>query len=260
MGGEVMKLIINADDFGLCPGQNLGIQSAHRHGIVTSASLMANGRWFAEAIAIAHENPTLGIGVHLVLSAGKPILPLSDVKSLVDSDGFFHKFNDAKHINADMSELEKEWRAQIEKVLSHGIIPDHLDGHHHLHLHPDIFATTLKLAKEYHLPIRWIPGSDPNREKEQMRKQHVNYVYCLHDFFMEGVSNEYFYNFVGLHEHLDQDHFDVMCHPAYLDPYIMTHSKYTLYRVKELGVLTDKSVKEALLEHNIELTTYKQFG
>jgi len=255
-----MKLIINADDFGLCPGQNLGIQSAHRHGIVTSASIMANGRSFSEAVTLANENPALGIGIHLVLSSGKPVLPTNEVGSLIGIDGNFKKFKDEKHIDADPVEIEKEWRAQIEKVLAHGIKLDHLDGHHHLHLHPDTFEIALKLAKEYGLPIRWIPGKDPMREKELMKKYQVKYVYCLHDFFKEGVSNDYFIHFIGLHEHLDQDHFEVMCHPAYLDPYILTHSKYTLYRVKELGVLTDQSVKDALAQHNIELTTYKQFG
>lgn len=127
-------------------------------------------------------------------------------------------------------------------------------------MHPTTFLTTLKLAKEYNLPIRWIPGADPTREKALFARYQVKYVYCLHDFFKEGVSDAYFLNFIGLHEHLDQDHFEVMCHPAYLDPYILTHSKYTLYRVKELAVLTDQKVKSELLLHNIELTTYKSFG
>jgi predicted glycoside hydrolase/deacetylase ChbG (UPF0249 family) len=252
-----MKLIVNADDFGLCTGQNLGIQSAHRHGIVTSTSLMANGRSFAEAIAIAIANPALGIGVHLVLSAGKPVLPADEVKTLIGLDGSFRKFKDMQRIDADKAEIEKEWRAQIGKVISHGISPDHLDGHHHLHLHPDNFEITLKLAKEFRLPIRWIPGTDPTHEKDLMRRYNVKYVYCLHDFFKEGVSDDYFLHFIGLHEHLDQDLFEVMCHPAYLDPFILTHSKYTVDRVKELGVLTNTQVKASLDQHNIQRITYR---
>lgn len=253
-----MKMIVNADDFGLCQGQNLGIQLAHRHGIVTSASLMPNMKGFVEAVNLAHENPNLGIGVHLVLSAGKPVLHPDHVPSLIGADGYFKKFNGMKHLNLNIDELEKEWRAQIEKVISSGIRPDHLDGHHHLHQHPDTFELTLKLAKEYKLPIRYLPGVDPVRELQLLRQSGVKYAYCVPDFYKEGVTREYFLNFIGLHEHLDQDLLEVMCHPAYLDPYILLHSSYNLDRVKELAILTDESIKKSLLDDGIQLTTFKE--
>ena len=81
------QLILNADDFGMTHGVNEGIMRAHREGILTSTTLMANGLAFADAVKKAAENPKLGVGCHLVLVGGKPVAPAGEVPSLVDSKG-----------------------------------------------------------------------------------------------------------------------------------------------------------------------------
>jgi predicted glycoside hydrolase/deacetylase ChbG (UPF0249 family) len=81
------KLIVTADDFGLTEKINQGILEAHRRGIVTSASLMANGSAFDDAVARLKEAPRLGIGAHLNLTEGASLSRPSLVSSLVDRDG-----------------------------------------------------------------------------------------------------------------------------------------------------------------------------
>ncbi len=83
------------------------------------------------AVHLAKEYKTLGVGVHLVLTAGEPLL--KNVPSLVGADGLFHKQGVVREGNIDPEEVEREWTAQIEKFLSYGLIPTHLDSHHHVH-------------------------------------------------------------------------------------------------------------------------------
>ncbi|HOI45659.1 MAG TPA: ChbG/HpnK family deacetylase, partial [Candidatus Aminicenantes bacterium] len=84
------RVIVNADDFGLCQGVNRGIVLAHQKGILTSATLMANMPGFDEAVEMARDHPRLGVGVHLNLLRGEPVTPARDVASLVRADGFLH--------------------------------------------------------------------------------------------------------------------------------------------------------------------------
>ncbi|MCQ6338035.1 ChbG/HpnK family deacetylase, partial [Bacillus cereus] len=82
-------------------------------------------------VRLAKEYNLLGVGVHLVLPAGEPLL--GDVPSLVGSDGSFHKHSVVREGNINPEEVEREWTAHIEKFLSYGLTPTHLDSHHHVH-------------------------------------------------------------------------------------------------------------------------------
>ena len=160
------RLIINADDYGRTAEISRGIRHAHLHGIVTSTTCLMNMPTVVDDIKIAlKETPSLGMGVHLVLTAGKPVLPQK--KSLVGPDGFFLKRevffgghqglnhgNSKRQLNID--EVKAEWRAQIEAfITAAGKLPTHLDSHHHSsYASVDLFTAMLELAKEYHLPIR----------------------------------------------------------------------------------------------------------
>ena len=81
------RLIINADDFGLTAGVNRAIVEAHENGVVSSATLMANGQAFAQAVRLAQSTPRLGVGCHVVLVDGSPLLPRTQVQSLLDRSG-----------------------------------------------------------------------------------------------------------------------------------------------------------------------------
>ncbi len=150
-------LIVNADDFGWTEGVSRGIAEAHRNGIVTSTSLVANGAAFQGAVQLARENPALGVGAHLNLSDGPPILPRWEVASLVDAHGLFWAGTGNLLLRRWMGklrldEVEREWAAQIERVRQVGIEITHLDGHKHVHMLPGLFSIALRLAQRYGIP------------------------------------------------------------------------------------------------------------
>lgn len=148
------NLIVNADDLGWTQGVNRGIAEAHRNGIVTSASLIANGGAFAEAVELARTAPRLGIGVHLNLSDGTPVAGPRWAPSLVNKAGQFYEGPEGLLLKIAMGglvtgEVETEWEAQIGKVRDAGIAVTHLDGHKHVHMLPGLFEVALRLAKRH---------------------------------------------------------------------------------------------------------------
>src|SRR5262249_12255739 len=147
-------LIVNADDLGWTAGVNRGIAEAHRNGIVTSTSLLANGPAFADGVRTAGELPGLGVGGPLNLSDGGPIAPAEQVKSLLNQDGRCAGGPESLLLrlttrSLQVKEVEKEWNAQIQKVRAAGIHPTHLDGHKHVQMLPGLFTIVLRLAKRH---------------------------------------------------------------------------------------------------------------
>jgi hopanoid biosynthesis associated protein HpnK len=148
---EALRLIVNADDFGMTESVNAGILEAHERGIVTSASLMATGPAFEHAVALAKMHPRLAVGVHLTLTEQRPLIGPGAAASLVDADGRF-----APHLvqfagrylrgKVDLAEVRAELDAQIRKVRETGIPVTHLDGHQHVHVLPGIAAIVAELA------------------------------------------------------------------------------------------------------------------
>jgi hopanoid biosynthesis associated protein HpnK len=148
------NLIVNADDLGWTEGVNRGIAEAHRNGIVTSTSLLANGAAFGCGVELARSTPGLGVGVHLNLSDGEPVAPRELVATLLNDKGEFAGGPEALLLriakrDVTVREAEQEWEAQIEKVKEAGIQPTHLDGHKHVHMLPGLFEVALRLAKRY---------------------------------------------------------------------------------------------------------------
>src|SRR5712692_3282320 len=148
------NLIVNADDLGWTQGVNRGIAEAHRNGIVTSASLLANGRAFGSAVDLVRTMPGLGVGVHLNLSDGAPVTAREQVKRLVNEAGMLEGGPESLLLrlarrSLALDEVEREWEAQIRKVRGAGIQPTHLDGHKHMHMLPGLFEIALRLAKRH---------------------------------------------------------------------------------------------------------------
>jgi hopanoid biosynthesis associated protein HpnK len=148
------RLIVNADDFGRSHAANQAVLLAHREGILTTASLMVNEDGFDEAVAIARENPRLGVGLHLTLLCGKSTLPAEKIPGLITSHGQF-SINPARTgfryfaCAALKSQLEAEIGAQFEKFESTGLTLDHVNGHLHLHLHPTILRILIENAERW---------------------------------------------------------------------------------------------------------------
>jgi chitin disaccharide deacetylase len=151
------QLIVNADDFGLTVGVTEGILDAHRQGIVTSTTLMANGAAFEFAVAASRRTPALGVGVHLNLSEGIPVAPARSVPTLLDQQGRL-QLKPGRLLRGllkgriNLDEVETELRAQITKVVRAGISPTHVDGHKHVHVVPGIADIVIRLAQEFEVP------------------------------------------------------------------------------------------------------------
>jgi hopanoid biosynthesis associated protein HpnK len=160
------QVIFKADDFGLSPAVNGAIELAHREGVLDGASLMVGARFAADAVARAHRLPSLRIGLHLVVVAGRPVLPASAVPALVDATGeFSQRLARAGFryffLPAARRQLAAEIRAQFEAFRATGLPLDHLDAHHHLHLHPTVLGLLIRIGRDYGLRAVRVPHEPP---------------------------------------------------------------------------------------------------
>jgi chitin disaccharide deacetylase len=148
---ELKELILNADDFGMTRGVNDAIVRAHQEGILPSATLMANGPAFEDAVQRALANPSLGVGCHLVLVGGQAIAPPEEISSLADPAGNLPQSLEALVARVSCGlvrskHIERELQAQIEKIRRAGIEPSHVDTHKHTHAHPAVMEALGKVA------------------------------------------------------------------------------------------------------------------
>lgn len=231
-----MRLIVNADDFGLTPGVTYGIMEGHQQGIVTSTTAMVNMPAIELAAKLSEENPTLGVGLHLVLSAGKS---LTSPKGITDAEGYFLKLNKLQSVSeVDIEEVYTEYKAQMERFIQlFGRKPTHIDGHHHTHMLPLTKEATMRLAKEYE--IDYIRGVSNGTLFEP-------------EFYEDKISVAHLVEL--LERYQDEESVELMCHPAYVDALLYRTSAYNIQRVKELVTLCDPAVKAKVEELNIELS------
>lgn len=150
-------MIVHADDFGISESVNEGIVQAHRHGILTSTSLIASGAAFDHAVALSQATPTLDVGVHLTLVGEHPVSAGKRVPSLLHDNGGFYPDSGnfmRRYFSGAISleEIRHELDAQIRRVKSTGIAVTHLDGHQHLHMVPAIRRVVGALAREHGIP------------------------------------------------------------------------------------------------------------
>ncbi|HYG56924.1 MAG TPA: ChbG/HpnK family deacetylase [Symbiobacteriaceae bacterium] len=156
-------LIVNADDFGLTAGVSRGIIKAHRQGILTSTTFMVNWPWAAELAPMLREVPDLGVGIHLNLTSGRPVLPPEQVPTLVNRQGSFLKSLLHLYTAVDPADARREWSAQVEKgIRLLGRLPTHLDTHRYLQGHPRYATVMIDVARTYNIPaVRCLyPGPD----------------------------------------------------------------------------------------------------
>jgi len=151
-----MKVIFHGDDFGLTTGINKGVIQAHRNGLLSSASIVANGEAFEDAVALVKANRDLDIGIHLVLSDERPILPVGQLSIRTPEGSVFPArqkvFYATLSRKIDYNQIKTEWCAQIEKCFHAGIPISHIDSHQFVHLFPGLFQLALQLAERYAIP------------------------------------------------------------------------------------------------------------
>ncbi len=251
------RLIVNADDFGFTVDVNAGIVEAHRQGVVTATTLMANGGAFDDAIRLARETPSLDIGCHLVLVQGC---------SLISGDPLPEKFTELMQaLITRRIDPYFELRRQVEKLLAVGIHPTHFDTHKHTHVLPPVFSALVRLAREFEVPFIRLPfdtGWLPVRGMDRWYRGRLRRA---------GLSStDHFLGF-RLTDSLSEDTFtkalkslplgstEFMCHPGYLGPELQNAAtRLKESRQRELEALTSPAVKRLLAETGIRLTTYRE--
>lgn len=263
------RLIINSDDYGRTPDISRGIREAHLRGVVTSTTCMMNIPTTPADIAIAlRETPKLGLGVHLVLTAERPLLSRERLKTITNEDGSFLKLATLiSRINKiDVNEIKAEWHAQIELfVKSTGRKPTHLDSHHHSsYFSPALFRAMLELAKEYDCAIRFPFTHDISRELEETFKEVPELIKEFNprrphafivDFYDEKARREELLDIVN---NVTDGSTEIMCHPGYVDDAFAKESTYNKQREIELKVLMDPVIKQAIQASNIKMITFAE--
>ncbi|HYA42778.1 MAG TPA: ChbG/HpnK family deacetylase [Syntrophobacteraceae bacterium] len=152
-------LIINADDFGMTRGINLAVSECAGFGMLRSATLIANGEAFDDAVKVAKEQEGLGTGIHFVLTGFKPLLPAEKLSGFVSADGFMPSGPYELLIEFAVRKtlpdvIRKELFAQAERVFDAGITPTHFDSHKHVHIIPAVLDILIEIAQRF--SVRWI--------------------------------------------------------------------------------------------------------
>src|SRR5262249_30423539 len=160
--GELRRLIVTADDFGLAVEVNQAVEAGHRDGVLTRASLMGGGPATDDAVARARALPTLRVGLHVVLVDGRPVLPPDAVPGLVGSDGRFLDDMARAGVNfffrpAVRRQLAAEIRAQFERFAATGLPLDHANAHRHFHLHPTVAGLIARIGRDFGLAAVRLP-------------------------------------------------------------------------------------------------------
>jgi hopanoid biosynthesis associated protein HpnK len=146
-------LVVTADDFGADVAVNEAVERAHREGILSAAGLMVSGAAMADAVERARRLPRLGVGLHLVLVDGRPVLPPERVPDLVGPDGRFRDNMVVAGIAFLRPPVRRQLAAEIEAQFAAfaatGLPLDHVDAHKHFHLHPVIAAEIIRLGRRF---------------------------------------------------------------------------------------------------------------
>ncbi len=246
------KIIINADDFGLTDGCNRGIIKAIKKGLVTSTTIMMNMAYANKGIDILKSMNFKSLGIHLTLTCGEPSLPVSEVPTLVNSENKFYKRKESLFPHMKLEEVEKELKNQIELFLKTGLKPSHLDSHHHIHMCDGIREITVKLAKYYNLPLRYVNKETKNCLEENNIKTTDKFSM---DFYGENATIETIRKTLS---QLKSGSMELMVHPGLVDDELMKLSSYNIKRSRELEILTNDEVKLWIKENGYTLIGYDQ--
>ena len=266
------QLVVNADDFGYTPDVNDGIVEAHREGILTATTLMANGEAFEHAASLARATPTLDIGCHVVLVGGRSLVTGKDLPAT------------AGRLIIALAQREipvyKELRAQVERIVQAGIRPTHLDTHKHTHLAPPVLDAVARVAEEFgiwwvrrpfDLPLTAGHGSVPyvtrltssamglvrRRFHGVLQKRHLRTTDHFAGFQITGRFRTA--ELVALINALPEGSTELMCHPGHCGAALRAApTRLKESREEELRALTSAEVREAVARAGIELVDYRK--
>jgi chitin disaccharide deacetylase len=282
------RLVINADDFGLTAGVNHAIAEAHSRGVVTSATLMARSSEFSEAVRIGANNPSLGVGCHVMLLDGNPILPPHLVPSLLrDGTAFRQTLAQLAFAVAynriSAAEVEAEATAQLAQLISAGVRISHVDTHKHAHMFPSILKPLLRAARACGIRAVRNPFSPANcptwnhvARHPELWKRFVA-VQLLRGFapdFRRIIERDGMITTNGtlgvvetgsltidllraIISYMPEGTWELVCHPGYDDAQLArVQTRLRQSRSHELQIFTSPELPALLAQHGVELITY----
>jgi hopanoid biosynthesis associated protein HpnK len=285
----VRRLIVNADDFGLTRGVNRAIVEAHTHGIVTSATLMANSVAFDEAVQFAKADTGWSVGCHVVLLDGQPLCEASRVSSLIETKNG-HAFRDgvagfavrALTGRIDSEQVEAETTEQIRKLQSNGLAVSHVDTHKHTHMFPAALEGILRAARTCGItairnPFEVVAANFARAQRGLWKRYaQVKTLRGLAGGFRRAVAKAGLRTpdgtlgivatghlngnlFQNIADHMPEGTWEFVCHPGYSDADLDgTRTRLRRQREEELVLLTSSEARQALESRGIELVSYKQ--
>lgn len=266
-------LVVNADDFGFTRDVNAGIVEAHRRGILTATTIMANGAAFDDAVALALKNPTLDTGCHLVLTQGesvaRPGTPLPATLGAL-----------LRALALGRVPVYEELAAQVRRILAAGLRPSHLDTHKHTHLLPSVLAAVARISREFGIPWVRRPFDFPMSAGSAVIPPGVRIVSRL-----LGIPRQRFDAVLAAHGCRTTDHFagfrltgrlrtaelvaligqlpsgtvEFMCHPGHCGAELRAApTRLKESRAEELRALTAVETRQALDAAGVKLATYRE--
>ena len=290
---RVRRLIVNADDFGLTQGVNRAIVEAHCHGIVTSATLMANGRAFEDAVERATSTSRLSIGCHVMLVDGSPVRGGKPTPSTLSNgkfeDGRFYESLNGFAVllvsgGIDADEIEAEATAQIRKLQATGIVVSHLDTHKHTHIFPQVLRPLLRAARACGVPAMRNPFGPVHlslvAKRPSLWKQFgkVTLLSRLGKTFRRSVTGAGILTpdgtvgivstgamdaglFESIVNSLPEGTWELVCHPGYNDAELGTvRTRLRESRAVELQLLTSPEAGEILARNGVQLISYRELA
>lgn len=276
------NLIVNADDFGRHELINSAVEKACREGCLKSATIMAGGKFFDDAVDVARRNENLGVGIHFTLANGFPILPPEKIPSLVTDEGIFFenyvvflkKFLQGK---ISLEEIKSELAAQLEKVQRTGLKLTHFDSHQHLHHIPGIIEICLDLAETAGIKAMRIANTKifdgeldsigkfvgrlglSSLAKFAAHKAHKkNFATPEHFAGIvagESVSENFLENLIL---NLRDGTTEVMLHPGTDNKILQDYCEWNHDFEEELNAVTSPKILNLLTEKNISIKNFRQ--
>lgn len=278
------RLIVNADDFGLHSAVNQGIIEGYEKGCIRSTSFVAAGFAAEDAANLARMNLGLGVGIHLTLVAERPVLPPSQVPSLIGENG---------HLLADhtafirrymlggirMEELYAECEAQILLARKMGVHLTHIDSHQHLHVLPHVIQVVLALAKQYGFTKMRLPaepflftGGYPTSVGRYIAKCGLTSCTCIAknaihraeistpDFFFGMLAGGHLYtqHFLTILRALPDGVSEIMVHPGKDNRVLDDIYHWNYHWEEELASVTSTEALKLIEEQQVRLISYEE--
>jgi chitin disaccharide deacetylase len=284
----VRRLIFNADDFGLTLGVNRSVVEAHTHGVLTSATLMANTRASADAAKLAHAHPRLGVGCHVVLVDGEPLTDPARIPSLVPSSTSRFRSSIADLATRalcgrlDQHQIEAEATAQFRTLQAEGLAVTHFDTHKHAHIFPSVLQGLLRAARTCGIralrnpfePQQSLSRSVARGQTQWNRSFQTQVLRVLRPRFEQLVKRSGLkttdgtvgiaatgsldsQQFAHILEYLPEGTWEFVCHPGYCDDDLRAAGTRLLdSRLTELQLLTAPETRTLIERAGIQLISY----